>query len=353
VGMHYTGGIVSPFIFVFFFLLMSETTYGYQQNQVGLLMSLLVYVTVVGLEYSGIVSPLPISAESIYRNPFAMVLSSGSFVLYILIVGRVYKTVIDGLILNIEKQEEEKALVRKELSRLDAPYQMGLAANKIVHDLRGPLGAVAGFITIIRNENKLTLESEEDCSIMLTELDRISNMLNRLLGYVKSGRMEKNPVCVVEVLDAVLSVISFHPNARNVRFDYNFSKEDGTLTHAIKEELQQVFFNILKNALEAFDGCDRPPVIKCDVVRRDGYQTIRIEDNGNGMTKNQLANLSLGISGKPQGTGLGLVIVHEILASYGGDMSVTSQEGAGTCVTIRLPEFHDVTTEKKGVIHNV
>lgn len=349
--IHYSGGILSPFVFVFFFILISDSANA--NNFIsGLTAALIVYLAVVGSEYFGFLDPVAISTKDIYASPPATVLVVGSVVMFLVIVGQAYKVIILGLRKKLELEHEHTEKTRRELIKLDATSQLGLVVNKIVHDIRGPLGAVSGFIGLIQNENKLTPESNEDCEVMLKELGRISNMLNRLIKYAKPGRMEKTMVCPVDLMETVLSVFAFYPGAQRVQIDRQFPEPNLMWIYATKEELQQVVFNILKNAVEALEKSDWVPKIHCTVSSDVLNVYIEIRDNGVGIPQNILANLlKAPLSTKSEGGGVGLSIVKEILEAYGGDLKINSEEGVGTAVVIQLPRYSkDDQKIKKGMV---
>ncbi len=349
-GIHYTGGILSPFIFVFFFILMSDSANNSNFFS-SYLACLLVYFAVVGGEYFGFIKPAYISTQSIYSSPFGTLLVGGSVVIFLTIVGEAYKKIIEGLRVSLRQELEAKEQARREMSKMDATSQLGIAVHKIVHDLRGPLGAISGFIHVIRRENRLTKESNQDCEMMLQELQRITALLNRLIAYAKPGEMKKGEVCPVETLETVLSVISFYPGAQRVRFLRDFTPRGQHYIFATKEELQQVFFNLLKNSVEALENADTRS-IKCRVYPDGPQMVIEIADTGNGIPPEMIETLWAGnATTKKSGGGLGLRIVKEILDTYEGDVRISSEKGQGTRVVIRLPRYEAEsasTTIKQG-----
>jgi two-component system, sporulation sensor kinase D len=304
---------------------------------------LIVYFFVVGSEYLGLIKPTYISTEAIYASPFGTLLIGGSVVIFLTIVGEAYKKIIEGLRASLQQELAAKEEARHELTKMDATSQLGIAVHKIVHDLRGPLGAIAGFIHVMKRENKLTPESEKDCEMMLEELQRITSLLNRLIAYAKPGEMKKGPVCPVETLETVLSVISFYPGAHRVRFERDFTPRGQFFIYATKEELQQIFFNLLKNAIEALETTVSRS-IKCRVYPDATHGIVEIADNGNGIPQDVIAHLWTGNhSTKKQGGGLGLRIVKEILDAYKGEIKISSEQGNGTSVVMRIPRY-DATT---------
>jgi signal transduction histidine kinase len=226
----------------------------------------------------------------------------------------------------------------RQLSRARTPSQIGLLVNKIAHDLRGPLGAISGFIKILQSENQLSSESHEDCDVMVGEIKRISRLIDRLMEYTQPGPTSSQILSPIEVVETVLSVFSFYPGAREVVIDRRFPKQNDLRIYAHKEELQQAYFNILKNGIEAISlntGLRRMEI----VIQRSGdHVQIGIHDNGPGIPHDLLGKLGIDIvSTKPDGAGAGLIIVNEILGAHGGNLKIENRPEGGVSVTTTLP----------------
>ena len=107
----------------------------------------------------------------------------------------------------------------------------------------------------------------------------------------------------------------------------------------------QVFFNILKNALEAMkDG----GAIAMSISSDDDTVAVRIADSGEGMSPERLSHLFEPYrTSKENGTGLGLMITKRIVADHGGTIDVESEAGRGTAFTVRLPRLERRVRELK------
>ena len=102
-------------------------------------------------------------------------------------------------------------------------------------------------------------------------------------------------------------------------------------------QMEQVFFNLLKNAFEAIrDG----GAIDIDVTYDDNDVIVRLKDSGLGMTSEQVAHLFEPYrTSKEHGTGLGLMITARLVRDHGGTIAVESEVGKGTTFTIRIPRL--------------
>lgn len=338
-GVHFTGGILSPFTFLFITILISDAANGIDYPN-GLAAALITYLFVVGGEYLGLLSHVPVSTTVIYQSGITTALIVATMVFYIFVTGQTYKKLMKTLAAKLRTEEQNKEKMIKHLSRLEAPSQVGLLVQKIAHDLKGPLGAVSGFIKIMKSENTLTSESEEDCNIILVELNRINNLLNRMVSYIKPGHIDRAKICPVDLIETVLAIIQFDPQSQGIRFEKSFPDTETLFVWANKEELQQVYFNLLKNALEALQEQKEERRITLSIHVIDSAVCISIEDNGPGIPANFIETVGREFhTTKKDGTGLGLVIVKDILTSHNGRLEINSVPTQGTTIETWLPLY--------------
>ncbi|MOA30223.1 Sporulation kinase E [compost metagenome] len=139
--------------------------------------------------------------------------------------------------------------------------------------------------------------------------------------------------CCYSLLEEVLAVfeIQFETNGINI----HYQKERGLTIHCDRNQIKQAFYNILKNTIEAlpFGGEVK---ITVDVV--NAYQRIRFADDGIGMTDEGLQRIGEPFySTRPDGNGLGMMMVNKIVASHQGWLTISSEVGVGTTVEVFLP----------------
>jgi len=340
-SVHYTGGILSPFNGVFVLVLLSGAGYGVKMP-LALLSAIGFYVGIIFAEKYGYLEPVHLTPAVIYESWPATLMIVISVVSFMLSSGSIYRVTVNSLREKIARELEIKEGIKSELVRLEAPSQVGLLVNKIAHDMRGPLTSLAGFIQLLREENDLSEESQKDCEVFLQELTRVGALINGMLKFVKPGQAGREPLFPPDVIRAVLSVISFFPGANAVQFTTDFPPADSFQVLANKHELQQVFFNVFKNSIEAFmpGTFDRAVAVS---VRRDGdIALIVIKDNGPGIPASLLVKLSRdALSSKEQGSGVGLVIVRDIIEGHGGTLEVNSKVGEGTSIVATIPIHHN------------
>lgn len=336
-AVHYSGGVLSPFVFVFISIIIAEAVYGIEYPTASIAAAG-VYLSVILLEFFGVIPTYKIQPFDIYKSPSTTFLVATVTAAYMLNSGKTYKIIMNSLKRRLESEQEAKQTMLHELAKLEAPSQIGLVVNKIVHDIRGPLGAIGGFVDMLRDAPGLDAESRKDCEVMRAEISRISGLVNRMLVYVRPGGLPREEFCPVTLLKTVLSVASFFPEAQTIRFETNFPATTSTVLFGNKEELQQVFFNVIKNSVEAVSSVPLPRRIEIGMREAGERLEVTVADNGPGFPPVLAAKLSSDvISTKAEGGGVGLVIVREILEAYGGQLDLKAREGGGAVVRVSLP----------------
>lgn len=336
-SIHFTGGILSPFNMIFPCILVAGSEFGAKYPSV-VIAPILCYLVVVFCEYFGFLTPLPVTPSSVYDSTATFSLVVAASVCFMATSGGIYKLTVKALRERLEQENNLKASMMKRLAQLEAPSQIGLLVQKIVHDVRGPLGAISGFVKLMQVNPQTSQASREDCAMMLRELERLSNLMNRMIRYTKPGQEGKSLICPVDLLETVLSVLSFYPGARSISVERNFIDPDTFFIHGNKEELQQVYFNIFKNSFEALEKSNGEKKVAVRMAAKNSNIAIDIVDNGPGMDRS-MAGKQIGevISTKADGAGVGLLIVQEILSGHGGSLRIESERGKGTTIRTWLP----------------
>ena len=211
----------------------------------------------------------------------------------------------------------------------------------LAHEIRNPLHAIGGAVTIL--EKRLDLKDEvvdRSVRIIKEEVEYLSGFVQECLDFVRPQlRRRLTDVDVNEVAEVAIGVVSYiFPGAPGKTqlvkdFDPNIPK-----IPANYEELKRAFLNILKNSFEAVGEGGRV-AIRTKFAPDPGLVEVSFSDNGTGIKKENLQNLFTPFfTTKLRGTGLGLAICRRIIAeNHGGEISIRSEEGAGTTVKIELP----------------
>ena len=218
----------------------------------------------------------------------------------------------------------------KELDRLKTDF-ISIAA----HELKTPLISVGGYVDLILlREKDLKKEIREDLNRVLKNVHRLEEYINRLLDVLKidARKMElvMKPVNVYRVIENNIQELDFQIKQKHLEVNVNVDKN--IMINGDSFRIQQVFSNLLSNAIKFTQKQG-----KIDVSARlnEDYYTIIIEDNGKGLTAEQITQLfgkfvtlektSENFSTLEKGSGLGLYIAKGIIEAHEGKIWVTSE----------------------------
>ncbi len=249
------------------------------------------------------------------------------------------------LILFLERSTAEK-IDRQLLSRNAVRSASGLAAM-LAHEIKNPLAGIRGAAQLLEQ----SIKSDNDIALarlIREETDRIVALLEKVDIFSDERVLDVEPVNIHIVLERV-KLLSQSSQGGNIEF---IEQYDPSLPPILgnKDQLIQVFLNLVKNSMEALKGVKNPQ-IKISTAFKPGIHIslagvkkrmslpfeIIVEDNGHGVPKEIMEHLfDPFVTTKPNGKGLGLALVAKIIADHGGVIDVESKRG-NTKFRILLP----------------
>ena len=237
-----------------------------------------------------------------------------------------------GTIVLIRDITGEKERTEEEL-RAGATRAVRDLAAGVAHEIGNPLNALALNLQLIKRMPSDAVAIADECAAQVKRLDGI---LKNFLQALRQSRPNLMPGSVAEPLKDCLQAMKPQLVERKIAVTLDVP---GTLPSAAidKGQLEQVFFNLVKNAMEAIrDG----GTIDIDLDADDNDIIVVFRDNGIGMSEEQVIHLFEPYkTNKAFGTGLGLMISARIVRDHGGSISVESKPGEGTTFILKLPRL--------------
>lgn len=219
--------------------------------------------------------------------------------------------------------------------RQDQLAAVGRLAASIAHEIRNPLAAMRGSIQMLRHEMTHESSQVELMEIILRESDRLNRIITDFLTYARPRQASRSRVNVGDLMTQTFKLIKYSPEVGEKQTVETEVNDDSGLADADPEQLQQVFWNLARNALQAMP---EGGTLRATLTRNsDNRLRIIFSDTGRGMTPTQVEHLFEPFSSTTGGTGLGLSIVYKIIRDHGGTINVSSREGQGTKISIELP----------------
>jgi len=208
-----------------------------------------------------------------------------------------------------------------------------LSAN-IAHEIRNPLASLKGSVEMLRENRVTDTHRERLMEIALKEMERLNKIITDFLTYSKPKIAEFSLFDLNLVLDDAIELLK---NTAPVKNDISIKKDfNGTLhVNADQQKLQQVFWNIGMNAIEAMpDGGE----LLVSTKKGDNLIEVVFQDTGVGISHDDIGKIFYPFfTTKDEGTGLGLAIAYRIIEEHKGKISVVSRPGEGTTFKVVIP----------------
>ncbi len=214
----------------------------------------------------------------------------------------------------------------------DRLSRVGEVAAGLAHEMKNPLAGVLGALEVL-----IRRADEQSRSIMheaLEQLRRIERSLKELLEYARPEDMRFDVHDLQRIVMKVVSLVRFKADQAGVRI-HVVCEVQRPMVRADATMLEQVFWNIILNAIEAMEHGGTVSIVT--MARMDAW-VVEVTDSGPGIPEDQRKHLFDSFhSTKPTGTGLGLPISARIMEQHGGELRISSIEGRGTTVSVILP----------------
>lgn len=215
------------------------------------------------------------------------------------------------------------------------------------HELRTPLTSIHGFVEVLlrgaaKNEEQLNMALKS----ILSESERLTKLVNDLLLLTKLDRhvqVEMREENIKNIVDEMYPQLKILAGERKIQCRL----KDDVLALVNKDQIKQVIFNLVHNAIQYTDEKAGLISIELNSVNRDkeSLAVLEVKDNGSGIVKEDLSEIfdrffrsESHRSRKRGGYGLGLSIVKSIVDSHGGEITVKSEMGKGTTFSIYLKQ---------------
>ncbi|SDR70052.1 ATP-binding protein [Opitutus sp. GAS368] len=218
-----------------------------------------------------------------------------------------------------------------------------LLAAGVAHELGNPLNSLTIHLQLIERKLKKLKGSKEADSlgdsirICQDEVTRLDGIIRNFLEAIRPRPPDLAEVNVVEVIEDVLRFQGKELADRGLAVEAELPASTPVIM-ADRNQLKQVFFNLVKNAMEAMPAGGK---LGLRVGADDDSVFVRLADTGAGIKTEDLAKLfSPYHTTKTGGHGLGLMIVQRIMRDHGGHVGIESKEGVGTVVTLQFPQKH-------------
>jgi hypothetical protein len=247
---------------------------------------------------------------------------------------------IDKLGISLQQKISEERQLVEQLHHRERLAALGQVAAGVAHELRNPLAT-------IRLRAQMSLRSKDaeqvdrSAKLILEEIDRLSSVLDRLLYFAKPIRLQLQRFDPGQMCRDLLGTLQPEADRSSIALSYDESPPG--MMSGDPWKLRQVLENLVRNAMESFDGIDfAPKQIVLSAQASLDQVALRVQDNGPGLPQEARAHLfDPFFTTKARGTGLGLSIAKEIVRAHQGSLELKANPGGGTLAEVNLPRTLD------------
>jgi PAS domain S-box-containing protein len=240
-----------------------------------------------------------------------------------------------------EKEREKLRQLEADLAHINRVNMMGELAAALAHEIKQPIAAsITSSNALLRwlAHDPPDLERARAAAVRVEEdANRAADVISSLQSFYKRGTPVKRQIVDVKKIIEEMAVLL---ETEAARFSVTIRAEiDGDTPKLLVDrvQLQQIFMNLMLNAIEAMKDTGGELTIKSR-MNPEGWLLVSISDTGVGLPEERKEEIfELFHSTKPQGTGMGLTITRSIVESYGGRVWATNNHGAGASFCFTLP----------------
>ena len=226
-------------------------------------------------------------------------------------------------------EESQQALLR-----VEKMAAAGRLTASIAHEVNNPLQSVQNCLHLAGHENVSPEKRKEYFELAKKELDRLMKTMQRMLDFYRPGAAKVEQVDLLELLQHVLSLTSQQLSQKHIEVNTDLPASL-PMIYAVSSQIQQIFFNLILNSLDAMPGGGELAIRARPV--KNGIEMI-FEDNGPGIPEERRENIfEPFFSTKDGGTGLGLTVSYNIVTAHGGTLDLIPGRESGACFRLFLP----------------
>lgn len=242
-----------------------------------------------------------------------------------------------------KRAEKEKERLQAQLIQSEKMAGIGTLASGIAHEFNNLLHIMRGHAEFAQRTKKAK-DMEEALDVVLKTSDEVAKIVGDLLTFAREepSEKEKESSDIADSIELVLSLTEEHLRKQNIEVIRKYGRTPQIEVN--KQEMKQVFLNIVTNARDAM--LPKGGKLEIETKRLNDNIEISISDTGKGIEKENLAKLfepfyttkrTEEADSEFSGTGLGLSVSYGIVKRHGGTIEVKSKMNKGTTFTVKLP----------------
>lgn len=241
----------------------------------------------------------------------------------------------------IHRDLSEKRTLEKQLIHTQKMESIGTLAAGIAHEVGNPLASISALVQVAQRSTEDAFIKEK-LNLVKSQVTRISKIIRDLVDFSRPSDFELQRVNINECLKEAIEITKVGTKSKIIDFNVKLSDDVPNLP-LVADQLEQVFVNILLNAVDAINEVTnekKEKRISIESALFEDEAIITFTDTGSGIREeniNKIFEPFFTTKSHGKGTGLGLWVSYGIIKSFQGNLEVKSNTGLGTIFTIKLP----------------
>ena len=255
-----------------------------------------------------------------------------------------------------KKAEEEKTTLEEQLRHTQKMQAVGTLAGGIAHDFNNILTAMVGYADLALEDAREGTVAQNNLQQVLMAGSRAKELVRQILTFSRKAEQEQEPMEIAPIVKEALKMLRASIPT-TIEISQNI-QADSSVIMANPTEIHQILVNLCTNAAHAMgenggllevsltDVVIEPAIVTDFGILQEGsYLKLGVKDTGCGMNREVMVRIFepfFTTKGVNNGTGMGLSMVHGIIESYGGLITVDSEPGKGTTFNVFFPRINGV-----------
>ena len=247
-----------------------------------------------------------------------------------------------AIVIERREAEEEKARLQDQLRHADRLATIGQLAAGVAHELNEPLGSILGFAQLAAKSRGLPEQARKDIDKIAAASLHAREVIRKLMLFARQAPSARSRINLNQVVEEGITFFQARLSSSGIELECSLQPDLPEIT-ADSSQMTQVLVNLVVNAIQAMPNGGK---LRLETAATNDWVSLIVKDTGVGMSREVLGKIFIPFFTTKdinEGTGLGLPVIHGIITSHGGTISVDSAEGQGSRFEIRLP----VKTEEK------
>ena len=231
---------------------------------------------------------------------------------------------------------EDLRKTQEQLLQSEKMSAVGQLIAGVAHELNNPLTAILGYAQLLESEG-LNERAQDYVGKLFKQAQRTHRVVQNLLSFARQRKPQRDDVDIRKVLDETLALRDYDLKINNIRVEREAPAESVSVV-ADPHQIEQVFLNIINNAVDAVLETGRPGKLKIRIFCENGQVCTQFADDGPGIKDpKRIFDPFYTTKSVGKGTGLGLSICYGIVKEHGGDITAHNGTEGGAVIEVRLP----------------